>query len=305
MAEKRSRRKTTGACNEEQQPMTKKPRKSKSMNKKERDDLIASISGVDLSILSVALQDKLNEELSIPDRLKHLSKKLCENEVLLKAIIMTHCELFVSIYKDCKKGPESHMNFQLQWHQHCSAFLSSSEYSLSTIKLQESDECTLGETRRLWLEFSRANRIPVPESNPIVITVSAVIYNFLLEHVAHFPTDTGTSSSSVVLADSEDVHYRFGGAAICDMLHLRYKQIKSCKDEQRDVLSREISVLQAMNTKDKTKMPGYLQYRDRGYMYFLDPCFLPSIGKIDTLVKGIVNSDGLKHEGDDLIKVRN
>ena len=46
------------------------------------------------------------------------------------------------------------------------------------------------------------HRIPVPESNPIMITVSAVIYNFLLEHVAHFQTDTGMSSSSVVLADS-------------------------------------------------------------------------------------------------------
>ena len=52
-------------------------------------------------------------------------------------------------------------------------------------------------------------------------------------------------------------------------------------------------------------MPGCLQYRDRGYMYFPDPCFLPCIEKIDTLVKGIINSDGLKHEGDDLIKVRN
>ena len=43
-------------------------------------------------------------------------------------------------------------------------------------------------------------------------------------------------------------------------------------------------------------MPGYLQYRDHGYMYFPDPCFLPCIEKIDTLVKGIVNSDGLQHK---------
>ena len=91
-----------------------------------------------------------------------------------------------------------------------------------------------------------------------MITVSAVIYNFLLEHVAHFQTDTETTTSSVTLADCDDVHYCFGGAAICDMLHLCYKQFKSCKDEERDVLSQEISVLQAMNTKDNTKIPGYL-----------------------------------------------
>lgn len=136
-----------------------------------------------------------------------------------------------------------------------------------------------------------------------MITISSAIYNFLLEHVAHFWTDTEVTASSLTLGDSDDVHYRFGGATICDMLHLRYKQIKSCKDEQRDVLSQEISVLQAMNTKDKTKIPGYLRYRDHGYMHFPDACFLPCIEEIDTLVKEIVNSDGLQQKGDDLIKV--
>lgn len=287
---------------EERQPTTKKPRKSKCMNKKERDNLVDSINSVDLSILNAAVLDKLNEQLSIPDKLKHLVGKLCENEKFLEAVIVTHRDLFISVYKDCKKGPESHMNFQLSWHRHCSAFLLGSEHSLSAIKLEEFYESALGETRRAWLEFSAANGVPVPESNPIMITVSAVIYNFLLEHVAHFQTVTGTASS-VTLADSDDVHYRFGGAAICDMLHLRYKQIKSCKDEERDVLSQEISVLQGMNTKDKTKIPGYLRYRDRGYMYFPDACFLPCIEEIDTLIKGIVNSDGLQQKGDDLIKV--
>ena len=72
---------------------------------------------------------------------------------------------------------------------------------------------------------------------------------------------------------------------------------------KKDVLSQEISVLQGMNTKDKTKIPGYLRYWDRGYMYFPDACFLPCIEEIDTLIKGIVNSDGLQQKGDDLIKV--
>ena len=108
---------------------------------------------------------------------------------------------------------------------------------------------------RTWsvFQYPVTNGVPVPESNPIMITVSAVINNFLLECVAQFQSNTEASTSY-------DVHYHFGGAAICDMLHLRYEQIKSCKDEQRDVLSQEISVVQAMNTKDKTKIPGHLQY---------------------------------------------
>ena len=196
------------------------------------------------------------------------------------------------------------MKFQLCWHQHCSAFLLSSQYSLSSIKLQESSNYALSETRQAWLNFSEVKGAPVPESNPVMITISSVIYNFLLEHVAHFQTDMEASTSSLTITDdSDDVHYRFGGAAICDMLQLHYKQIKTCKDEQRDIISQEISVLQAMNTKDKTKIPGYLQYRDRGYMYFPDANLLPCIKEIDTMVKKIVNLDGLQQKGDDLIKV--
>lgn len=57
----------------------------------------------------------------------------------------------------------------MNWHQHCSTFLLGSKHSLSAIKLQESDECTLGETRQTWLEFNEANGVPVPENNPIMV----------------------------------------------------------------------------------------------------------------------------------------
>ena len=33
-------------------------------------------------------------------------------------------------------------------------------------------------------------------------------------------------------------------------------------------MSIEISLLQAINTKDKSDIPGYLKYQDRGFMYF-------------------------------------
>ena len=103
--------------------------------------------------------------------------------------------------------------------------------------------------------------------------------------------------------DGDDVYYRFGGGALSDMLHLRYKQIRACKDDQRDLLSQEISILHHMKLKDKSKLPNYLKYRDRGYMYFPDPAFLPLLREIDTTVKEVVNVGGLQ-QGDSLIKVR-
>jgi len=87
------------------------------------------------------------------------------------------------------------------------------------------------------------------------------------------------------------------------MLHLRYKQLKTCTDDKRDVISQEVTLLQTINSKEKTKIPGYLHYHEKGFMYFPDSIFLPILRKIDTLVKGVANFNTFKQEGDNLIKV--
>ena len=65
-------------------------------------------------------------------------------------------------------------------------------------------------------------------------------------------------------------------------------------------------MLQAINTKDKSDLPGYFQYRDQGFMYFLYKVFIPFLQKIDTEVTGcklLVNVESLNEHGDNLIKV--
>lgn len=52
---------------------------------------------------------------------------------------------------------------------------------------------------------------------------------------------------------------------ICNMLKHRYKDIRRCSSTTRNALSIEICILQAMKIKDKSNIPGYLQYRDKGY----------------------------------------
>ena len=88
------------------------------------------------------------------------------------------------------------------------------------------------------------------------------------------------------------------------MLHASYKQIKECSEDQWAAISQKITILQAINTKDKSSIPGYLKYRDRGYMYFPDPIFIPYLQEVDTVLKQLVNSKGLNEYGADLIKVR-
>ena len=81
------------------------------------------------------------------------------------------------------------------------------------------------------------------------------------------------------------------------MLKLHYDQIRRCSDDQRDRLSQEIVVLQAINTKDKLTIPEYLKYRDQGFMYFPHASFIPFLRAVDDCVKGVVNSDALEENG--------
>ena len=67
----------------------------------------------------------------------------------------------------------------------------------------------------------------------------------------------------------------------------------------RQVITRSFN----FDCKDKTCRPGYLSYRDCGFMYFPDKVFLPLLREIDDVAKLIVNFSGLKQEGDNLIKV--
>ena len=51
-------------------------------------------------------------------------------------------------------------------------------------------------------------------------------------------------------------------------------------------------------------MPEYLQYRDKGHMYYSpDPSFIPFFRAADECVKSIVNEKGIKNHGDQLMKV--
>jgi len=88
------------------------------------------------------------------------------------------------------------------------------------------------------------------------------------------------------------------------MLHKLYDEIKSCSSELQDTISQKISVLQAINMKDKSSIPGYLKYRDRSFMYFPHPICIPFLQEVDQVLKVVVNSKGLNEHGDDLIKVQ-
>ena len=72
---------------------------------------------------------------------------------------------------------------------------------------------------------------------------------------------------------------------VCCMLYTLYKQIKNSSEDQRDAISQKTTILQTVNTKDKSNIPGYLKYRDREGIYVLPrSCFIPYLREVDTFL---------------------
>ena len=71
-----------------------------------------------------------------------------------------------------------------------------------------------------------------------MMAVSSAIYELMLERaedIKNSLSDEGVAVPAAVTnaIEGDDVYLQFGGAALCDMLHLHYKQINSCADSQR------------------------------------------------------------------------
>ena len=81
------------------------------------------------------------------------------------------------------------------------------------------------------------------------------------------------------------------------MLHVQYKQIKTAPFDHKDQVSQEVTILQAIDSKDKSTIPDYMKYRDLDYMYFPHPTFIPFFRHLDTTVKEVVNPSGINKEG--------
>jgi len=119
--------------------------------------------------------------------------------------------------------PDPMLNFQICWYNQCSALLLSEEHNIAVLNLKELPGCDVSDARDAWLHFCSANGAPVPESNPVMMTITATIYRVLLKHVMSFQeslTATNIVTKASEYTDSDDIYYCFGGTAICDMLKL-------------------------------------------------------------------------------------
>lgn len=207
-----------------------------------------------------------------------------------------------------RKGQEKYIQFQVQWYNHCSIFLAPKKLNITSKITNPSDETY--STLLLWRNFCDSSSQPLQQCQNAVIHLSSFVYDYLLQKTHSFKAmsmpDSSSSSkcSSEAPVDNDDVYYHFGGAIISEMLHVRYKSIKKCSESRRCLISEEITILQAINSKDKTSMPAYLQYRDQGYMYSPQATFISFFREIDNCVREVVNEVGFKKYKDDIVEVQ-
>ena len=136
-----------------------------------------------------------------------------------------------------------------------------------------------------------------------MLVFSMEVFNNLLKHcrsVLQVAPDSSTSQECVHL-DTVDVYFRFGGATLASILHGQYKMIKLDHTSQKEKIAQEIHILQALNTRDKGKVPSYLKYRDEGYMYFPQEELVPFLQEVDATVETVWNDKGFHKHGASLV----
>ena len=161
-----------------------------------------------------------------------------------------------------------------------------------------------------WLEYCEGVGIFKEAYNPIMISICAAVFDCLMEKVVKHQQlkkkksdDVGPSCSQLHVSDEEEgVYYRFGGAALCSMLHLRYNRLKGNAGKQ-DCIRHEIAILKTIQCSDKQHVPPYLQYRDKGFMYFPAVRYIPFIRNVDKCVLQYANEASLKKLGSRLVEV--
>ena len=195
-------------------------RKKKYLNKAKRKGLVSTLGEIDLCVLVDEVVNDLQSQFAeMESSLKEFVNTLCSEGGTIRNVVEYHSDLFVDLYGECNKvGKTSFVQFQIKWHKYCSAFLLRDGLSLLEIEIEENH--SVSDIRQVWLEFCAANNTPVPESNRVMMNISSVVYSALLEHVSnhHSTPSIETESPVETVIDGDDVYYRFGGAALCEML---------------------------------------------------------------------------------------
>ena len=223
-------------------------------------------------------------------------------------LLRTLASLFALLYKACDKGKDKYMKFQLEWYQCCSVFLLPPGKGLSDVGVDPKKKVELAHIQQRWVGYCEGSCAEKHIRDAVMISICSAVYNYLLKRVSQVQQSLlkPTSSGAFIHQDTQDadsVYYRFCGAALANMLHARYNERQTCKEDQRETIDQEIRVLKCIQCTDKGHIPEELKYRDRGHMYFPSKDFLTFLRGLDGCVMANANESTLRKYGPDMIDV--
>ena len=196
---------------------------------------------------------------------------------------------------------DKYCRFQLEWHKQCSLLLKD--------EVDQGGQKELSQPRihQRWLGYCEGSRVAKEVYNPVLIAVYSAVFDYLMQKVAKHQKKEqadGDHQTPLLEDQEEGVYYRFGGAALVAMLHLRYDQLKSgVHKSKRENVKDELTILKAIQCTDKHHVPDYLQYSDMGHMYFLAARYIPFIKNVDKCVLEYANDSSIKQHGSRLVEV--
>lgn len=287
------------------EPPAKKIRNRKAATKKERERLVKEIRGLSLNEITTFCLDTTRSKLTEHAKVKEFSLAFEPSDIYFIVTFLKNT--FASLYESCAQKKDKYISFQFQWHQQCSILLVKESSDLAQLNLHPDDNATVTQVRirQQWVSFYQARKTEHEVAKIFMLVFLSEVYNKLLKHsqsVLQMPSDATAAHSATVHLDPVDVYYRFGGATLASMLHNRYKAMKQELTTQKEKTSEEIHILQALNTKDKEKVPNYLKYRDKGFMYFPREEVMPFLQEVDAAVKTICNEEGFRKYGKSLVQ---
>lgn len=193
---------------------TTKTAKKRSLRKQEKKAVADHISRTDSITLIASVLQQVDGEHHIhafPERTEVWEKLKISD--LLPVICKCYKQMYVALYKEFSVGSDKHAKFQLKWYQECS-------FMLADINIDNEHHHCLSPVINRWSDFRNAHcKGNWYHINAVMISIQGAVFKQLAKLVAQeIPTYNSSTTESIAEAEPEDVHYRFGGAAIAEML---------------------------------------------------------------------------------------
>ena len=99
----------------------KRRKTTKVIPQKKQNDLVKSLGCIKLNALQVEIRAAVEDQFADSNFCEFKTELFKEDEPMME-ITRQHCDSFALLYGNYKQQKNSFMQFQLQWHYHCSVF---------------------------------------------------------------------------------------------------------------------------------------------------------------------------------------